>query len=86
VTPPPAPPPDPDPLLRRLIAVCLSLLPTQPRRALEGRLRSGGAEPDAALAAGVGMRLNTFLQNVGRARRLLGECLRRKGVALEEIP
>jgi len=32
------------------------------------------------------MRLNTFLQNFGRARRQLSACLRRKGVALEEVP
>jgi hypothetical protein len=29
------------------------------------------------------MRLNTFLQNVTRARRLLAQCLRRGGVDLE---
>jgi RNA polymerase sigma-70 factor (ECF subfamily) len=78
-------PTPPDPLLRRLISACLALLPAQPRRALQARLASAGAEPDAALAAGLGMRTNTFLQNFGRARRLLAACLRGKGVALEEI-
>ena len=50
------------------------------------RLASAGGEPDAALAGGLGMRTNTFLQNFGRARRLLSGCLRGKGVALEELP
>ena len=34
------------------------------------------------LAAGVGMRPNTFLQNITRARKLLKECLRLAGVDL----
>lgn len=77
-------PPPPDPLLRRLIAACRDLLPRQPRAALDARLEGGGAEPDEALARGLGMKLNTFLQNVTRARRLLADCLRAKGVDLEE--
>jgi hypothetical protein len=28
------------------------------------------------------MRLNTFLQNIVRARRLLADCLRRRGIDL----
>ena len=36
-------------------------------------------------AAAVGMKLNTFLQNVGRARKLLGECLERRGVRLSSV-
>lgn len=75
----------PDPLLRRLIAACRERLPHRPRAALEARLAAGGTEPDPALAARAGMRLNTFLQNVGRARRALAECLRRSGVELEEV-
>jgi len=31
------------------------------------------------------MRLNTFLQNFTRARRLLAQCLEESGLALEEI-
>jgi hypothetical protein len=34
------------------------------------------------LAERVRMRPNTFLQNVTRARRLLADCLRRRGVDL----
>jgi RNA polymerase sigma-70 factor (ECF subfamily) len=76
------PPPDRagDPLLWRVIAGCRGRLPARPARALEARLESAGGEPDAVLAARVGMRPNTFLQNITRARRLLRECLRRHGV------
>ena len=72
-------PSGPDPLLRRLIQACFGELPAKPRSALEARLESGGVEPDAQLAETLGMRLNTFLQNVTRARRALAECLRRGG-------
>jgi RNA polymerase sigma-70 factor (ECF subfamily) len=78
-------PEGPDPLLRRLIAACRDRLAGRPRAALEGRLAAGGAEPDAAVAARLGMRVNTFLQNVSRARRALAECLRRAGVPAEEL-
>jgi len=77
-------PPPPDPLLRRLILACRDLLPRQPRAALEARLRSAGGEPDEHLALLLDMKLNTFLQNVTRAKRLLADCLRGKGVDLEE--
>lgn len=73
----------PDPLLRELIRLCLGLLPAQPRRALEARLGARGGVSDAALAEGLGMRKNTFLQNFGRARRLLADCLRSKGADVE---
>ena len=80
-------PAPPDPLLRKLILACRDLLPPKPREALEARLAAGGAEPDQAIAARLGARLNTFLQNFTRARRLLAECLEAKGVALdEEVP
>jgi DNA-directed RNA polymerase specialized sigma24 family protein len=74
-----------DPLLRRAIEECRKRLPARPGQALEARLESAGAEPDALVAQRVGMRPNTFLQNIVRARRLLADCLRRRGidVALE---
>ena len=72
----------PDPLLRRLIADCREQLPGKPAQALAARLEGAGATPDETLAERLGMRLNTFLQNVGRARRLLAECLERRGVPL----
>ena len=79
-------PEPPDPLLRRLIEACREALRGQPRAALEARLKAGGGEPDFALARRLGMRLNTFLQNVARARKAIAQCLRRGGVDLEALP
>jgi RNA polymerase sigma-70 factor (ECF subfamily) len=73
----------PDPLLRQVLAACREELPAKPSQALSARLASAGSEPDELLAARLSMRTNTFLQNVSRARKLLAECLRRKGVDLE---
>lgn len=78
-----AEPSPPDPFLRKVIEECRKKLPPQPALALLQRLESGGAEDDAVLAQRVGMKLNTFLQNFGRARKLLAECLKKRGVALE---
>ena len=80
-----AQPSEPDPLLRRLIVLCREKLPKKPSQALDQRLQSGGTEPDRVLAERLGMRLNTFLQNVTRARKLLAECLERGGVVLEGL-
>jgi DNA-directed RNA polymerase specialized sigma24 family protein len=71
-----------DPLLRRTIELCRQQLEGRPAQALEARLAAGGSEPDEVLAQRLAMRLNTFLQNFSRARRLLAECLRRHGVDL----
>jgi len=79
-----AAPAPPDPLLRRVIDECRERLPPQPARALTARLEGDGTQPDRALAMGVGMRLNTFLQNVSRARRLLLACLEAHGVSVKE--
>jgi RNA polymerase sigma-70 factor (ECF subfamily) len=76
-----------DPLLRRLIDECRSQLPDKPMQALLARLGAAGAEPDELLAERLAMRLNTFLQNFTRARKLLADCLRGRGVNLEdELP
>jgi DNA-directed RNA polymerase specialized sigma24 family protein len=72
-----------DPFLRAAIAECRERLPPKPAQALSARLESGGAEPDATLALGLGMRLNTFLQNFTRARKLLADCLKARGVELQ---
>lgn len=74
----------PDPLLREAISACRDKLPGKPREALDARLADAGARDDDELAASLGMRLNTFLQNITRARRLLADCLRRRGVAIDE--
>lgn len=73
----------PDPLLRKAIEECRDKLPDKPAEALVARLSSGGAEPDETLAERLGMRLNTFLQNFTRARKLLAECLGRRNIDLE---
>lgn len=77
-------PDPPDPALARAIRDCMESLPEQPRKALSGRVRDGGL-PDREIAAALRMKINTFLQNVVRARRLLRECLDRRGVRLGEI-
>jgi RNA polymerase sigma-70 factor (ECF subfamily) len=73
----------PDPLLRAAIADCYDKLPPRPRQALEQRLTAGGGRDDEDLAAAIGMRLNTFLQNFTRARQLLAECLGKRGIAVD---
>ena len=77
---PPTADPPPDPLLRRRIAECIEKLPRKPHEALVARLNAAGGASDTNLAASLKMRLNTFLQNIVRARRLLGDCLRRAGI------
>jgi RNA polymerase sigma-70 factor (ECF subfamily) len=81
----PLEPRPPDPLLRQAIADCRRQLPAQPEAALRARLEAAGGEPDEALAARLCMKLNTFLQNIGRARKLLAACLQKRGVRLEEL-
>jgi len=78
----PGPGDEPDPLLRRAIAECRARLPRKPARALTARLEATGGDTDATLAEHLGMKLNTFLQNITRARKLLAECLERKRVDL----
>jgi RNA polymerase sigma-70 factor (ECF subfamily) len=71
----------PDPLLRRAIADCRAKLPPKPREAFDARLSGGD---DTELAEAANMRLNTFLQNFTRARQLLAECLRKRGIAIDQ--
>ena len=70
----------PDPFLRERIERCREKLPRQPAAALEARMKSAGSDSDRDLARRIGMSLNTFLQNITRARRLLIECLHRYGI------
>ena len=72
-----------DPLLRTQIVKCREQLPRKPAAALSARLEAAGGRPDEELAADLGMKINAFLQNFTRARRMLAECLRRAGVDLE---
>lgn len=75
----------PDPLLRKRIAECFEKLPGKPLEAISARLNSWGRHSDKVLAENLGMRLNTFLQNITRARRLLAECLLQYGIELERL-
>jgi RNA polymerase sigma-70 factor (ECF subfamily) len=75
----------PDPLVRNAIDECRRALPGKPAQALSARLEGAGAERDETLAERLGMKLNTFLQNVTRAKKLLLDCLRNKGVPMEEL-
>jgi RNA polymerase sigma-70 factor (ECF subfamily) len=79
---PPGPGRTADPALRQAIEGCRRQLPARPAAALTARLENAGEEPDARLAERLGMRINTFLQNIGRARRLLADCLKRRGIDL----
>lgn len=72
----------PDPMLRNALADCRKELPKKPAEALLARLTDGGCSPDAVLAQRLGATLNTFLQNITRARKLLAECLAKKRIAL----
>ena len=76
--------PGADPLLREAIRGCLEALAGKPREALHARLAAGGGSTDATLALGLGVQVNTFLQNVVRARKQVVECLRKRGVSIAE--
>jgi DNA-directed RNA polymerase specialized sigma24 family protein len=74
----------PDPALAGKLRDCLERIPSKPRAALSARLRDA-FRPDRELAAGLRMNINTFFQNIVRARRFLRDCLERGGVRLAEI-
>jgi len=73
-----------DPALARVIADCFKCLPDKPRSALAARLE-GDCTPDRVLAERLRMKLNTFLQNIVRARRAMEKCLEGRGVRLKEV-
>lgn len=73
----------PDDSVRRAIAACRDKLPPQPQAALAARLDDLGLRTDHELAQRLGMRTNTFLQNITRARALLAKCLQAAGVDLD---
>ena len=74
-----------DPRLAQVIAECLGRIAGRPLAALRARMDRQGHMPDRQIAKDLGMTLNTFLQNIVRARRQLAECLTRRHVPLEEI-
>jgi RNA polymerase sigma-70 factor (ECF subfamily) len=73
-----------DPFLRQALSECRDALRGKPAEAFTARLAAGGCEPDEVLAARLGMRPNTFLQNFTRARKALAECLERRNVDLAQ--
>ena len=73
-----------DPALGKAITACVESLPAKPKKALKARIRDGHL-PDRDLAEAVRMKLNTFLQNIVRARKLIGDCLEQKGIRLGEL-
>ena len=77
-------PAEPDPMLRHAIVECRDKLPPKPRQVLDARLASAGAHDDVELAESLGMRVNTFLQNFTRARQLLADCLRKRGIVIDQ--
>jgi DNA-directed RNA polymerase specialized sigma24 family protein len=76
------PEPGPDPGLARAIRECLRKLPKRLQAALTLRIDLGAMYPDRDLAERLGLKLNTFLQHIVRARKGMAECLHRKGVEL----
>jgi DNA-directed RNA polymerase specialized sigma24 family protein len=79
------PDPPPDPGLARAIEECMERVPRRSREALLARLNMGHQVPDRMLAKLLRMTLNTFFQNIVRARRSLLGCLEGKGVHLEGL-
>lgn len=79
------PEPPTDPALARIIRRCLEALPRRPREALQARLERGHLLDDRALAQALGLKRNTFLQNVVRGRRQLSACLEENGAPLNEV-
>jgi DNA-directed RNA polymerase specialized sigma24 family protein len=75
----------PDPALREIIRRCLERVTGRPAEALRARLEDGSTLSDRTLAEALGMKLNTFRQNLVRARRQVASCLSENGAPLEEV-
>jgi DNA-directed RNA polymerase specialized sigma24 family protein len=80
------PEPPSDPGLAAAIRDCMGRLTATLRRVLGARIERGPFQPDREIADGLGLKPNTFLQYVVRARRDVRKCLERKGVPAWEIP
>lgn len=83
----PAVEPEPvsDPALARIIRRCLEALPPRLREALQARLERGHLLSDRSLAQALGLKSNTFVQNVLRGRRHLAACMEENGAPLNEV-
>ncbi|TMQ73797.1 MAG: hypothetical protein E6K81_02880 [Candidatus Eisenbacteria bacterium] len=80
------PAPSSDPRLAAAIRDCMGRLSARLREVLAARIARGAVEPDREIAERLRLKLNTFLQNVVRARQQLRKCLEGKGVPGWEIP
>ena len=78
------PEPTADPGLRRAILDCVNKLAAKPLEALRARMLLGAQASDREIAKMTRMTLNTFLQNIVRARKQVAQCLERKGISLLE--
>ena len=76
--------PGTDPFIVRAIRECFWKLARKPFATMQARLQFGAGQSDRAIAAMLGMTLNTLLQNVVRARKQLRECLLGRGIDAEE--
>ena len=74
-----------DPRLKQAILDCIGRLARKPLQALRARMELAGLLADGEIAARLGMRVNTLLQNIVRARKQVAECLSRKGISLQEL-
>ena len=82
---PAEPAPVSDPGLADAIRDCAGRLTAKLREVLHARVSLGALLHDREIAARLKMKLNTFLQNVVRARQQMRACLERKGAPLSEI-
>jgi len=83
--PPVSPEPPPDPGLRKAILDCMGKAARKPLQALRARITLGPHVQDRDIAQSVDMTLNTFLQNVVRARKQIADCLEKRGISLREV-
>src|SRR6266513_667860 len=80
-----SPEPPPDPFLRRALRECFGKLAKKPLLAMRARLAGSHLHDDGTLANQLGMSVNTFLQNIVRARQQLAKCLGARGIDLTEV-
>ena len=78
------PDPDPEPRLRLAIRECIAALTGKLALVMALRISNEGVRPDRDLAGELGLQLNTFLQNVVRARKQIDACLNDKGFPAKE--
>ena len=74
-----------DPSLRRAILGCIEKVARKPLQALQARVGLGPRLTDREIAVMLDMTLNTFLQNIVRARKQVAACLERHGISLREV-